>query len=80
MIPAIFKFSFFYIRAAVSACFYARLSCLHCQTFAAYLMFISHKLNDDDDDDDDDDDHEADHATCDKCNKEPHLRSACGQH
>jgi len=43
-------------------------------------MFISHKLNDDDDDDDDDDDHEADHATCDKCNKEPHLRSACGQH
>ena len=25
--------------AAVSACFYARLSCLHCQTPAAYSTF-----------------------------------------
>jgi len=41
-------FSPFYFRAAVNACFYARLSCLPCQILAAYLM-ISDKLNDDDD-------------------------------
>jgi len=26
-------------RAVVSACLYVQLSCLHCQTLAAYLMF-----------------------------------------
>jgi len=39
-----------YFRAAVSACLYARLSCLHCQTLAVY-MTLSDKLNDDDEDD-----------------------------
>jgi len=34
----------FYFRAAISACYYARLSCLHSQTLAACLMF-SDKLN-----------------------------------
>jgi len=29
-----------YFKAAVSACFYARLSCLHCQALAAYLVFL----------------------------------------
>ena len=38
---------YFYFRAAVSACFYAWLSCLHCQNLAAYLIFFSDKLNDD---------------------------------
>ena len=37
-------FSPFYFRAAISACYYARLSCLHSQTLAACLMF-SDKLN-----------------------------------
>jgi len=30
----------FYSRVAVSARLYARLSCLHCQAVAAYLMFF----------------------------------------
>jgi len=33
-------FSPFYFRAAVSACLYARLSCLHRQALAAYLTFF----------------------------------------
>jgi len=37
-------------RAVVSACLYVQLSCLHCQTLAAYLMFANN-LDDDDDDD-----------------------------
>ena len=50
----LFHLPLFILFPGSCKCLYARLSSLHCQALAGYLMFFSDKLNDDDDEDDDD--------------------------
>jgi len=57
----LFYFLLLYFRAAVSACFYVRLSCLRClNSCCVFDDFLSDKLNDDDDDDGNDNDDDDD--------------------
>jgi len=61
----LFYFPLLYFSAAVSACFYARLSCLRCLNSCCVFDVFSDKLNDDDDDDgNDNDDDDGDDDGC----------------